>query len=358
MSIRIGIIGTGFAKLVQIPAFLNCRETEVISVASGSLANAERVANDFGIKHFTDNWRETVENTEVDLVCITTPTNLHYEQTLHAIAHGKHILCEKPMAMNAAEALEMTTKAKDANILALIDHELRFLNGRRNAFEMIRNGEIGKIIHFKTMFRNASRGTQNVKWNWWSDVNAGGGALGAIGSHAVDTFRWMLGTEITDVFCQLKTNVKERTDSKCELKTVTADDESNLIVKFAENDLTADASGTVSLSVVESGKYEHRLEIFGTQGSIIVEEGGEIWLSKMGENGWTQLEIDLGEAPPNTNIGGWSRGFMNFVREIVSALHEGKIEVPNAATFEDGYKCQLVLDAARKSDATNSMVKV
>ncbi len=358
MKVKIGIIGTGFAKLVQIPAFLNCKETEIVSVASGSLANAERVANDFGIKHFTDNWRETVENTEVDLICITTPTNLHYEQTLHAIKHGKHILCEKPMAMNATEALEMTTKAKDAKILALIDHELRFLNGRRKAFEMIRNGEIGKIIHFKTMFRNASRGTQNVKWNWWSDVNAGGGALGAIGSHAVDTLRWMLGTEITDVFCQLKTNVKERFDTNGELKSVTADDESNLIAKFAENDLTADASGTISLSVVESGKYEHRLEIFGTQGSIIVEEGGELWLSKIGEDNWKQIEIDLGEPPPNTKIGGWSRGFMNFSQEIISALQEGKIEVPNAATFEDGYKCQLVLDAARKSDATKSMVKI
>jgi predicted dehydrogenase len=358
MKVRIGIIGTGFAKLVQIPAFMNCKETEIVSIASGNLSNAERVASDFGIKHFTDKWRETVENTDVDLICITTPPNLHYEQTLHAIAHGKHILCEKPMAMNAAEALEMTKKAKDANLLALIDHELRFLNGRRKAFEIIRNGDIGKIIHFKIMFRNASRGTQSVKWNWWSDINAGGGALGAIGSHAIDTFRWMLGTEITDIFCQLKTNVKERTDANGNQKIVTADDESNLIVRFAENDLTADTSGTVSLSVVESGKYEHRLEIFGTKGSIIVEEGGEIHLSKMGENGWTQLEIDLGEAPPNTNVGGWSRGFMSFAQEIVSALQEGKTEVLNAATFEDGYKCQLVLDAARESHTTKSMIKI
>lgn len=358
MKIKIGIIGTGFAKLVQIPAFLNCPETEVVSLASGNLANAERVANEFGIRHFTDNWRETVEMAEADLICITTPPKLHYEQTLYAIANGKHVLCEKPMAMNSAEALEMTKKANDANLLALIDHELRFLNGRQKAFKMIRNGEIGKVIHFKTMFRNASRGTQNVKWNWWSDENAGGGALGAIGSHAIDTFRWMLGTEITEVFCQLKTNVKERCDENGELKKVTADDESNLIVRFAENELTADASGTVSLSVVESGKYEHRLEIFGTQGSIIVEEGGEVWLSKMGDNHWKQLDIDLGESPPNTKIGGWSRGFMSFAGEIVSALQEGRTEVQHAATFEDGYKCQIVLDAARKSNAVRSMIKI
>jgi predicted dehydrogenase len=356
MKTRIGIIGTGFARLVQIPAFLNCKETEIVSIASGTLANAEKTARDFNVKHFTDNWRETIENKEVDLVCITTPTVLHHEQTLFAIAHGKHILCEKPMAMNAAEALEMTQKAKDAKIMALIDHELRFLNGRRKAFEMIREGQIGKIIHFKTMFRNASRGTQDVKWNWWSDVNSGGGALGAIGSHAIDTFRWMLGTEISEVYCELKTNVKYRETSDGETKSVTADDETNMIVKFAENDLTADASGTVSLSVVESGKYEHRLEIFGTKGSIIVEEGGELWVSKITDSDWTKLEIDLGEPPPNTKIGGWSRGFMNFAKEIVLALQEGRIDVPNAATFEDGYKCQLVLDAARDSNATGTRI--
>ncbi len=358
MKTRIGIIGTGFAKLVQIPAFLNCRETEIVSVASGSLANAEKTARDFNVKHFTDDWRETIENKEVDLVCITTPTVLHHEQTLFAIALGKHILCEKPMAMNAAEALEMTQKAKDAKILALIDHELRFLNGRKRAFEMVRTGEIGKIIHFKIMFRNASRGTQDVKWNWWSDINSGGGALGAIGSHAIDTFRWLLGTEISEVFCQLKTNVKLRTDAQGETKPVTTDDECNLILKFRENNLTADASGTVSLSVVESGKYEHRLEIFGTKGSIIVEEGGELWVSKITDSDWTKIEIDLGEPPPNTKVGGWSRGFMNFANEIVSALQEGRIDVPNAATFEDGYKCQVVLDAARESNRSGRKITI
>jgi predicted dehydrogenase len=358
MKTRIGIIGTGFAKLVQIPAFANCRETEIVSIASGTLANAEKTANDFGVEHFTDNWRETIEHADVDLVCITTPPVMHYEQTLYAIAHGKHILCEKPMAMNAAEALEMTQKAKDAKLMALIDHELRFLNGRRKAFEMIRNGEIGKIIHFKTMFRNASRGTQDVKWNWWSDVYSGGGALGAIGSHAIDTFRWLLGTEISEVYCELKTNVKYREDANGVTKPVTADDESNLIVKFAHSDLTADASGTVSLSVVESGKYEHRLEIFGTLGSLIVEEGGELWISKISDSDWTKLEHNLGELPPNTKVGGWSRGFMNFAKEIVLALQEGRIDVPNAATFEDGYKCQVVLDAARESHKLGRKIAV
>ena len=106
-KIRIGIIGTGFAKTVQIPAFQKIDGAEITSVASARLENAETVAKQFNIPHFTANWRETIEREDVDLVVITTPPVLHYEMTMVALDHNKHILCEKPMAMNAAQALEM-----------------------------------------------------------------------------------------------------------------------------------------------------------------------------------------------------------------------------------------------------------
>lgn len=262
------------------------------------------------------------------------------------------------MAMNAEEAREMNDVAREKGVLALINHELRFLNGRRRAFEMIRNGEIGKIIHVKCLFRNASRGTGAVKWNWWSDLTAGGGALGAIGSHAIDAFRWFSGAEITEVFCRLKTNFKERINEAGAKRAVTSDDEANLIVRFADSDLIADASGTISLSVVESGKYEHRVEIFGTLGSVIVEEGGELWISKINDSDWRRVEIDLGEAAPNVKPGGWSRGFLNFSQEIITALQEGKNTIENAATFADGLETQIILDAARESDASNCAIQI
>ena len=94
-------------------------------------------------------------------------------------------------------------KSKEKNVLALIDHELRFLNGRRRAFEMIRSGEIGKIRHAKYNFRAPHRGDPNLPWTWWSDEKQGGGALGAIVSHVFDTLRWFTDAEISGVFCQL-----------------------------------------------------------------------------------------------------------------------------------------------------------
>ncbi|HXH69653.1 MAG TPA: Gfo/Idh/MocA family oxidoreductase, partial [Pyrinomonadaceae bacterium] len=355
----IGIIGTGFARKVQIPAFNQCKNAEIVSVASGRRENAEEVAKEFNIAHFTDNWRETVEREDVDLVCITTPPNLHREMTLFALEHNKHILCEKPMAMNTGEASEMTEKAKEKNVLALIDHELRFQNGRQKAFEILRGGDIGKIIHAKYNFRNHSRGDVNLPWNWWSDKSQGGGALGAISSHVVDSFRWFLGAEISQVFCQLQTHVKERKDAESgEMRSVTSDDESNMILRFASGDLTEDATGIVSVSMVERPKYENTIEFFGTKGALRVGYKGEIFLAKENENDWHEVEVEFDKEIKSIADTGFSRGFTSFAPKIIKAIQAGKTEIEHAATFADGLKVQEALDAAHESNESGCAVKI
>jgi predicted dehydrogenase len=243
--------------------------------------------------------------------------------------------------------------------LALIDHELRFLHGRRKAFEMLRNGEIGTVRHAKASFRAPHRGDAATPWNWWSDKRAGGGALGAIGSHIIDSFNWFLGAEIGEVFCRLQTHVKERKDAKTgEMRSVTTDDEANLIVHFADGDLTADATGNISLSMTEYPKYQNRLEFFGTKGAIRVEHRGEIFLGLAGASDWTEIETDLGENIAGVPDTGFARGFMNFAPEIIKAISSGKVEIEHAATFEDGVKVQKVLDAAHESNEKGCLVKI
>src|SRR5438874_7686683 len=173
-QVGIGIVGTGFARRVQIPAFLACEDTRVVSVASGSLENARSTADEFGIEHYTADWQETVRHDDVDLVCITTPPVLHREMTMLSLEYEKHILCEKPMAMNAGEARNMTEEAHAVPVLALIDHELRFQHGRQTAYAMLRLGDIGKVHHAKYIFQAPHRGDANLPWNWWSDGEHGG----------------------------------------------------------------------------------------------------------------------------------------------------------------------------------------
>jgi predicted dehydrogenase len=348
----IGIIGTGFARKVQIPAFAACENAAITSVASGSLENARSTAEEFGIGHFTDNWRETVARNDVDLVCITTPPNLHKDMTLLAIERGKHILCEKPMAMNVAEAEAMCEAAKSAGVLALIDHELRFQPGRQKAYAMLREGAIGKVRHTKWNFRAPHRGNPNLPWNWWSDIEQGGGALGAINSHIIDSFRWFLGTEVSSVFCQLQTHVKRRPLDAGGFRDVTTDDEANMLLRFADSELTDDATGLVSASMLEQPEYVNRLEIFGTDGAIRIDHRGEVFITKSGEVDWTEIEVGFGEPIPGVADTGFSRGFMEFAPKIVEAIRERKIEIDYAATFEDGLKVQRVLDAARRSNTT------
>ena len=358
-KVGVGIIGTGFAKTVQIPAFHKIENAEIVSIASAHAENAEMTARDFGIAHYTGDWRETAANEAVDLICITTPPVFHKEMALFALEHGKHVLCEKPMAMTADEAREMTEKAAGKNILALIDHELRFLNGRRKARKIVQSGEIGVIRHAKYNFRAPHRGSPDAPWNWWSSVESGGGALGAIGSHVFDSLRWFTNSEISKIFCQLQTHVKTRRDEKSgEMKLVSTDDEANLILRFADNEYCEDATANLSLSMVEYPAYQNRVEFFGTKGAIRIEYDGETYLGKPDGETWNKVEIDLNENVEGARNTGWNNGFLAFAAEIVGAIRTGKTEVENAATFADGYRVQLLMDAARKSNETGAIVKL
>lgn len=356
-KVGIGVIGTGFARKVQLPAFAGCDGAEIVSIASGSAANAESTAKEFGARHFTADWRETASHPDVDLVCITTPPNLHKEMTLLALEHGKHVLCEKPMAMNAVEAGEMLVAAKKAGVLALIDFELRRQPGRQRAYAMIREGEIGKIRHAKWNFRAPHRGDASLPWNWWSDIKQGGGALGAINSHIIDSFNWFLDTEVSSVFSQLQSHVKQRPYNDG-IREVTTDDEANMLLRFADSDFAEDATGLVSVSMVEQPEYLNRLEIFGTEGAIRIDHRGELFIAKNAENEWKVVDVDLGSAVAGAADTGFSRAFRVLAPQIINAIRSGQTNIDQAATFEDGLRVQRVLDAARESNTTGQLVKL
>ena len=259
--------------------------------------------------------------------------------------------------MNTAEAREMTEKARRSNVLAVIDHELRFQQGRQKALKMLRGGEIGKIRHVKYIFRAPHRGDVNLPWTWWSDETQGGGALGAIGSHTVDSLFWFLDTEISHVCGQLNTHVKQRKDVAGNLREVTTDDEVNILLRFADSDLTENATANVSLSMVEFPDYQHSVEFVGTSGSMRIGYNGEILLTN-GAEGWREIETKINrniEGVPDT---GFSRGFTAFAAAIIETLRAGKTVVENAATFEDGLKVQIILDAVRESNKTGTVIKL
>jgi predicted dehydrogenase len=357
-TIGIGIVGAGFARTTQIPGFLNCAGARVVAITSRHRERAESVAKEFGIENVADDWRELIKRDDIDLVSIVTPPSTHMEITLAALERRKAVLCEKPMAMNAGEAKRMTERAHEAGVLALIDHELRFLSTRRKMRGMLHEGVIGTVRHCNYVFRSDYRGVLGT-WDWWSDVTMGGGTLGAIGSHAIDSFRWMLGAEVSEVCCVLSTHVGERPDKASgKLRTVTSDDTVRMLLRFGESPLTSGATGSASLSVVESGKLRNQMEVYGSKGALMVEETGELWHSPAGSGVWQPVTVERDAIAPGMREGSWSRGFTVFASAIVAAMTKGRKTVAEAATFDDGYRVQLVLDAARASNESGCWSRV
>jgi predicted dehydrogenase len=238
----------------------------------------------------------------------------------------------------------------------LIDHELRFQAGRRLGRQMVRDGRLGTIGHVKAAFHSGNRADTATPWNWWSDVEAGGGALGAIGSHIIDSLHWLLDTDIASVFCQLRTAVKERLDRAGTARPVTTDDECNMLLRFADTELVKDATGLVSISMAEKPGYSNRIDIFGTKGALRIDILGEVSFSGPGEPDWRQVEVDLGRSLPGMPDNGFSRGFVAFAPYIVDAVRSGSDMITGAATFEEGLRIQRVLDAARESDRNRCAV--
>ncbi|MDT7540717.1 MAG: hypothetical protein QOE33_621 [Acidobacteriota bacterium] len=348
--IGVSIIGAGFARSTQAPAFAACAGAQLMAIASGHRENAETVAREFRIG-FVGEWREVIARDDVDLVCVTTPPVFHREMTLAAIHAGKAVLCEKPLAMSAAETDEMRRAAREANVLAHVDHELRFVPARQRARELIAANELGRVRHAKVIFRTDSRAAGR-EWSWWSDEESGGGVLGAIGSHAVDALSWLTGAQVSEVFCRLATHVAERVDERTgKARRVTSDDEANLLLRLAGSDAVAEtATAALSLSMIEAGESAHRVEIFGERGALKIE-GARLWRAEAGGGHWEEIEVEQSPLAAGMRDGEWSRGFTVFSQKIIDALREGRNSVEGAATFDDGHRTQLVLDAARRSHA-------
>jgi predicted dehydrogenase len=295
----------------------------------------------------------------VDLVSIVTPPVTHAEMAVAALGAGKAVLCEKPLAMNAGETGRMCEAARSAGALALVDHELRFLPARRLMRGLILGGEVGRVRHAKFLFRADSRAAAERPWSWWSDERAGGGALGAIGSHAVDALHWLLGANVSHVSAALAAHVGERRDpASGESRRVTADDEASLLVNFADGGAAERATGVVSISMAEAGRPEHTVEVFGTEGALRLDGGGALWRARVGGGEWQRVEAEGAPLAGGMRDNEWSRGFTVFAREIVAALAGGRTTIEGAATFEDGHRTQLVLDAARASHASGCRVVV
>ena len=332
---RIGIVGTGWGARVQVPAFLEAG-LEVAAIAGFHHDRTKQLADSLGVEAF-DDWRALVRS-NVEVVSIVTPPSEHLAMARAALDAGKHVICEKPTALNANEAEQLLEASRQhPQQIAIIDHELRFLPAWRAARERI--GEIGALRYIEVRYSSPGRGDRKREWNWWSDATRGGGVWGAVGSHFVDTIRY-LGFEIERAQAALAT-VIDRRPSADGLKDVTSDDLAAVHLRLAPRGLAL-----MTFSAVAAGADEPSgMTIHGEHGQMRLT-GEELLL-----NGTRVAGEDLQKRPGNSPGGAFGSGTVLLGRALRAALDGNRAALAPAATFEDGLAQQRVLDAARRSSS-------
>ncbi len=336
--VRVGVIGTGFGAEVQIPGFQTRPETEVIAVCSGRMERARETAQRFGISNAFDDYRELLKLPDLDLVSVVAPPYLHYPMTMAALEAGKHILCEKPMAMNITEARQMLRAAETRGLIHMIDHEFRFQPGRALMKELIDEGYLGEVFNIQiTMFRG-SRGdiAGRAPWGWLSQREKGGGFMGAVGSHYIDSLRWWFG-DIAAVCGDLKTFVKQRKAANSgEMLPVDTEDAYAFLVRFQSG-----ALGVVHTSTVARFGPGARVEAYGSEGTLVLPDDDRLLGGKKGTGGLEEIPIPE-HLRPDPAFEGLRFPFLRLVEVLAKGIRE---KTPVAPSFADGVKVQEVMDA-------------
>lgn len=352
MTLRIGLVGTGFARRVQLPNARFVPGVSITAVSSGHRANAEAVAKEFKIPHVFDDGAALAASPDVDLVIVSSTPPTHAPYAVSALEAGKHVLCEKPMALNAAEAQRMVEAAsRHPGQLAWVDHELRYEPNRRAIRDRIRAGAIGELRHLELSLKPYLRGdgrpqAYGAPWNWWYDATQGGGLLGAVGSHLIDLCRFWTGSEVAHVAGRVDTFIRERPDAKGLVRQVTADDFTSFVLKMGSG-----ATATLTLSSVAHHGPGHLAQISGTEGTMVLTGETRLEIAKAGgafED--VSAKDDLWERTTPNNM--WARSFVRLLREMAAVIG-GKASSGDAAGFRDGWQVQRVLDAVRAGRGTS-----
>ncbi|WP_283195129.1 Gfo/Idh/MocA family oxidoreductase [Rhizobium sp. AN80A] len=367
-KLRLGLIGSGFMGKTHVFGFAAAQrvfelpyDVELACIADVSIAQAEAARSALGFAHATDDWRTIVNDPSIDIIDITAPNALHKEMALAAIAAGKHVYCEKPLAPLAADAREMTEAAERAGIKTQVGFNYLCNPMIVLAKQMIAAGELGDIRGYRGLHAEDYMVDESSPFTFRHDP-AGGGALADIGSHALATAEFLLGP-IRKVMGDCVTMIHDRPDGRGGRKTVTTDDVTRAFVRFENG-----ASGSIEGNWIATGrKMQHDFEVYGTKGAISFtqERFNELHFystaDAKGRQGFRKIEAGPDHAPYGRFCvaPGHQLGF-NDLKAIEVA---GYIEAiagarPEPFNFRAGLRIQTVIEAIQRSSREQSWLTV
>lgn len=285
-SLGVALIGTGFMGKCHAMAWRNLATAfggtppRLEILADMPADRAAETAHSFGFARATDDWRAAVSDPAVDVVSITTPNGLHREMAEAALAAGKHVWLEKPMALTVADAEAMEAAARASGRVTLLGYNYTRSPAFRAAAELVASGAIGRPIHFRGIYDEDYMADPGLPWSWRLTRKDGGlGALGDLGCHLVSVMLALMGP-VARAYAQADTVIAER-PHQGGTAPVENEDQAQALLRFASG-----ASGEFSCSRVARG-YRCRLawEVQGTEGTLRFDQErmNELWLYQPGE---------------------------------------------------------------------------
>lgn len=374
-TLNVGLVGYGFMgrthsnAFLQAPRFFDLPYRPVLKAVSARNADrAQKFADNWGFESIETDWRELVQRKDIDLIDIASPNDTHAEIAIAAAKAGKIVMCEKPLARNAAEGKAMVDAVAAANAANMVWYNYRRVPALVLLKQLLDEGRLGRIFHYRSQFLQdwtiSSDLPQGGEGLWRLDAAvAGSGVTGDLLAHNIDMALWLNGPML-DVTAMTETFIKERKHSLTgETQPVTIDDASSFMCHFANGsnamfEATRYARGHKALFTVEingengSAIWDlhdlHRLQFFDHR------DEGRL-------RGWKSIHITDGDHPymknwwvPGLQIG-YEHTFIHQVADFLRGIGEGKSVAP---TFEDGLAVDYVTDAVLESARTRQWVNI
>lgn len=378
---NIGLIGSGFMGQAHADAFRRAAMLykdlpavpHLYMLADASEELASDAAARFGFEKSTGDWRALVNDPEVDVVDITSPNMMHFDMAMAAITAGKHVYCEKPLAVSVDEAEQMTAAAQAKGVKTMVAFNNVKTPAAMLAKQIIDSGQIGRPMRFRGWFDQGFFNDPDLPFSWrCTRKEAGSGALGDLGSHVISVAQYLMGP-VTETVAQTQTyfptrpaatgaaNYSAKADANAERRAVENEDQIQTMVRFASG-----AGGTIEASRVSAGKvFGVYWEVSGTEGTILMdgERFNELKVARFTDDkpdrGFKTLlagsQVPQFSAFFPFDFAGGGLGYFDVkvieVRDLITGLYEADDCYPN---FAFGLENQRIIDAMERSLATRT----
>lgn len=327
--VRVGVIGLGqIALKAHLPGYAKAAGCQLTAVHSLREAHAKEVATQYLIPHIYKDWQKMLESDVVDAVSICTPNFTHVPIALKALREGKHVLVEKPMAMDRSGALQLIKAAKKAGLVLMVHHNMRFDPAVRTAQKLLRQKMVGDILAFRGHLTHRGPQAWSPKANWFFDqAKSGGGALMDLGPHVLDTLSFLLGEPL------VMAGAVAYKGKGAVTGTAGAPSQTEIHCSCLLR-IKSGAVGSTTVGWADTG-YHNRYYFYGSKGtlSINLAKGDPITVELRSQEGRLTPDLDKGSFSPTLY-----EHFIDCIRRGKAPWVSGEEGLRTVELIEAGYR--------------------